>query len=640
MSAGAAGVLVASMFFGLFDTPAGTDGEPCNNRQVQHAIDNLRDADGYRYVNRDQLSELDPSVELDFDDPQYVWTDAWVSEGSYLAPDRAHDVPVSTLPALYNRGYSEAVHVGGVRYELRDIEGTPTWVRSTVWPTANLAYGYIMGAFPTFSIPGVNSLDFGATQVPSEVPGTKGCTAAALIPSTDPGVETAVPIERRIVALRIDVASERPLGIYLGPEIGGLESAGQGRSTWELTWETPSPEEFRAPAESIEDPNLVEQSFVPDPTPSPLPADPSAWAPIELSAGPNAGVSDVATGDGLLVAVGGQYAGAEISALVWTSTDGATWDLIESPAKFDGRTFESVEWNGSTYLAIAEKNDESPEGPQFATARPETWLSTNGLTWELGGVIGPEEESGEVANPSRPMVGGPGWMTSGSIWSLADNQQRPAIFASADGVRWDTIELEGTGSGSIDEMVEMPDGTLFATGCESPGSTAPGMVGEGCYMRRWASDDGLDWAPGPMIDVEIRDMTRWGDRLLAIASEGEQLQQDDELAVPSILMTSEDGVIWTAHPGLPTGTAGPNSLAVFDDEVVVIGQLLDMNFQYGAAWRSADGETWEPIGLGVPADAVSSYVVGAVDTPSGLALLGQAQIGETEGSVPVLWLEP
>ena len=41
-----------------------------------------------------------------------------------------------------------------------------------------------------------------------------------------------------------------------------------------------------------------------------------------------------------------------------------------------------------------------------------------------------------------------------------------------------------------------------------------------------------------------------------------------------------------------------------------------------------------------PADAVSSYVVGAVDTPSGLALLGQAQIGETEGSVPVLWLEP
>jgi hypothetical protein len=640
VSAGAVGVLVASMFFGLFDAPAGTDGEPCNNRQVQHAIDNLRDADGYRYVNRDQLRELDPSVELDFDNPQYAWTDAWVSEGAYLAPDRAHDVPVTTLPALFNRGYSESVHVGGARYELREIDGTPTWVRSTNWPTANLAYGYVMGAFPTFSIPGVNSLDFGGTQVPADVPGTGGCTAAALIPAIDPGVPTAIPIERRIVALRIDVGTERPVGIYLGPEIGGLESDGQARSTWELTWETPSPDEFQAPAESIEDPNLVEQSFVPDPVPSPLPVDPSALAPIELSSAPNAGVSDVAAGDGLFVAVGGEYAGAEISALVWTSTDGATWDLIDSRPEFDGRNFESVEWNGSTFLAIAYRNYESPEGPQFSTARPESWLSTDGVTWELGGGIGPDEESGEVANPGRPIVGGPGWMASGSIWSLADNQQRPAIFASADGVRWDTIELEGTGTGSIGQMVEMPDGTLFATGCESPGSTNSGSSGQGCYMRQWLSDDGLVWTPGPMIDVEIQQVARWGDRLLAIASEGDPSQQDDPFTTPpDLLMTSDDGVTWSPLEGLPTGTAGPTGLAVLRDEIVVIGQLLDMNFQYATAWRSADGETWEPIGLGLPADAVSSYVVGAVDTPSGLALLGQAQVGET-GSVALLWLEP
>ena len=105
-AAGVAAIVVTSLFFGLFDAPAGADGEPCNNRQTQRALDHLRDAEGYRYVNRDQVRQLDPEAEISFDDPQYIWTDSSASEGSYLAPDRARDVPTDRKSTRLNSSHS------------------------------------------------------------------------------------------------------------------------------------------------------------------------------------------------------------------------------------------------------------------------------------------------------------------------------------------------------------------------------------------------------------------------------------------------------------------------------------------------------------------------------------------------------
>lgn len=643
VSAGVLGVLAASMFFGLFDTPAGTDGEPCNNRQVQHAIDNLRDAEGYRYVNRDQLRQLDPDAELSFDNPEYLWTDGWVSEGAYLAPDRARDVPTFTLPSLYNRGYSEAVHAGGARYELRDIDGTPTWVRSTNWPTANQAYGYVMGAFPAFSIPGVNSLDFGGTPVPADLPGTNGCTIAARIPGVDPGVPTAIHIEQRIVALRIDVAAERPTAIYLGPEVGEPETDGQARSTWELTWSTPSSEEFQLPAEWIEDPDQpgAQQSFEPPPTASPIAFDASAWTPIELPVAPPAMLSGVVAGADRFVAVGAAYEGNTPTALVWTSTDGTTWEVLHGPDGFEGVDLQQVAWDGSSYLAVGYRNYESPDGPQFSSAQPETWLSTDGLTWEPGGPIGPDVAGGEVANPGRPVPGGPGWVATGSIWSLADNQQRPAAFTSRDGAQWTTVELEGTGSGSIGQLVVMPDGTLLATGCESPGPTNSGQLGEGCYSRPWRSSDGDAWAPGPIWDVDIDAIVAWGDQLIAVGSEGDAPQPSEPWSETATLFESTDGDAWTPLANQPTGQGVPVNLTVVGDELVLDGQIVleGRSYPVGTEWRSMDGETWKPISLAMTQGGDGSWVSGAVRTPTGLAFLGHVQIGEAS-SQAVIWLEP
>ena len=632
VAAGVLGIFVANMFFGLFDAPAGADGEPCNNRQVQQALDRLRDADGYRYVNREERRQIDPEAEISFDDPQYAWADAWTSEGAYLAPDRARDVPTATLPSLYNRGYTEHLQIDGHTYELRDMDGTPTWVESTNWPTANLVYGYVANLFPTFAIPGVTSLDWVGTPVLDDLAGVNGCTAAALLPideSLPPGF-----VEYRVVALRVDVGSGNPTTVQLAPAVNQRPKDGQTRTTWELTWTTPSADEFVAPSEAVPDPNTVQSSFVPDPTPSPLPVDPSAWAPIELPASGSAMVTGVVAGD-RLVAVGSAFTDSGPSGLIWTSTDGLAWETVDGD--FDNMSFDSVAWDGSTYLAMAYRPYEPPEGPQYASERPETWLSSDGLTWERGGDVGPDETSGEVANARRLITAGPGWVASGAIWSLADNQQRPAFFTSRDGVRWETVELVGTGSGSMGRIVIMPDSSLFATGCESPGATNSGAFGEGCYMRPWRSDDGESWTSGAVLDVELADMVRWNDGLLAVGSDADPTQQTDR---PSRLMTSSDGERWEPMPGFASGESNLVDIRAVGDQLVVTGQIAEHTYPFATAWRSTDSNTWEAIGLGLPEGAVGTFVAGVVGTPAGLALLGQAQVGDEGTSIPLLWLEP
>jgi hypothetical protein len=229
-------------------------------------------------------------------------------------------------------------------------------------------------------------------------------------------------------------------------------------------------------------------------------------------------------------------------------------------------------------------------------------------------------------------------VTAGSISHLVQNQQRPAFFISSDGVEWTTIELEGTGSGSIGNVTVMPDNTLFAIGCESPGPT--NSIGSGgCYTRAWRSEDGVTWTAGAILDVEIGDLETWGDRLIAVGYDADPSQQRDPSTTPNILMTSTDGSTWEPLDGFPTRRSAPNTVTVLDDELIVTGDPIDPTFWSATAWRSSDGQTWEPISLGIPDGVTSSDAVAAVRTPAGLAFLGGGQIGETS-SVPLIWLEP
>lgn len=636
IAAAVAAMVVTSMFFNLFDVPVGADGEPCNNRQIQRALDQLRDAEGYRFVSHDQLRKIDPDAEVSFDDPQFIWTDGWTSEGAYLAPDRVHDVRTFHIPEVFDRGYVEHVQIAGATYQLREVDGTETWVEMENWPGANMVHLYVANTFPAISIPGVTALEWRGTQVPDDMPGVGGCTAAAAIPeNTPPGDVAPLPshlVRERIVALRVDVASGRPSTVYLGPSVSGQEFDGDFRNVFELTWDTPAAEEFVAPTETVPDPNLG-TGGTPPPSPTPLPVDPDAWAPVQLGDGP-AAISGVVLAGDRYVGVGGSSSPDGDIGMIWTSSDGATWETVGDPADYEGVTFSSVAWDGDAFLAIGYRTHPNSDTPGDNTVRPEAWVSEDGVTWEQGGEIGPARETGEVANPGTPVAGGPGWVVGGSIWIVQENLQRPAFFTSPDGLEWTTIELDDTGSGSLGALVPLADGRLFATGCESP---SPTNLNPACYMRPWYSNDGVNWSAGATLDVEVGSIARWDDLLIGVGRDVDpsgQSQGDDRV------VTSTGGTSWTDLPGFSSGPASVSGIRFVGDELIIDGQVTGIGpYPFATAWRSTDGAAWESISLGLPPGGTGSFINAVIDTPNGLVFLGQVQLGETE-SMPVMWSEP
>ena len=72
------------------------------------------------------------------------------------------------------------------------------------------------------------------------------------------------------------------------------------------------------------------------------------------------------------------------------------------------------------------------------------------------------------------------------------------------------------------------------------------------------------------------------------------------------------------------------------DNIVILGQIGNGSTILGTAWRSADGSTWETLPLGFPQGAgeIGVSLGGAVQTPSGLAVLGGVVVGGAD-SAPV-----
>jgi hypothetical protein len=630
-----AGIFVAVTFFDALDRPPGADGGTCNNRQLQHALDALRDSAGYRFVRHQQYQQFDPAAEVSVENPKYIWSDGAISEGGYLAPDRARERVTFVDKALTDPGYQEHLQIGGHAYRLSTVDGVPEWVReSQNWPTANFAYGYIQGAVSQFPLPGVSTLRFGEVAVPDGLPGERGCTAAMVVPAPEiPGPAVVSGPPATVVAVRVALSSEQTTAIYIGPAADAAPVRGAYRTTFEITAGTPDADEFQVPAQFVEEDSTFGTPPPATPTPTAAPVDPSAWVPVELPnpalEGGGAGVAAVATGNDRFVAVGGLSppgvdAKSGWAGVVWTSTDGRDWTLVDRPAGFAELYFTTVKWDGSSFMALGYRMHQTSAHGTAAPDRPESWTSTDGITWEQGGQL----EAG--ANNGPLVAGGPGWVTTGSVWT--GTVQRPAVFTSRDGSTWSTSRVEGTAFGSVSRLIVLDDGSLLAYGCETPEATNSGQVNNACLTRPWRSDDGVTWTTGAIMDLDLWDLARTPDGLLAIVN-----QPDGELA----LYRSQDGEAWRPAPKLSAGpNRTPESIRVIGNGLVVLGSIGTTDgFPSAMAWRSTDGTTWEPISLGLPEGALGSSVVGVVEGSEGLALAGGVQLNETR-AVPVVWLEP
>jgi hypothetical protein len=475
----------------------------------------------------------------------------------------------------------------------------------------------VQNALGVLGTPGIASIRFGSEPVPDGLTGQGGCTIAA------PG-----EVENRAVALRIG-SDGRVSDIYLGPPADEPGNRDAYRNLIELDYTLPASTEFVVPADFVEDDAEPEVSFGPRETPVPLvPAD-GAW---EATAFPLPGelvgayVGSIVDADGRWIAVGsGQTDDGTLQSLTWTSADGVQWELGDAPPGFTGMSFSDMAWDGTTFLAVGYRTQEQPDDGTYVPDRPESWLSTDGVTWTPGTPF----DAG--ANPGQPVRAPFGWVAGGSVWT--GETQRSAFFTSPDGVAWTTHQPGDAAYGSVGRPQVDADGTIRATSCETPEPTNV-AAGSPCFVREWTSTDGTTWTPGPASDDTGGEMVAVpaGDRLLAIRSHPETSEPE--------LVRSDDGSIWEAIP-LPAESIWPGQLVEVPGAVLLIAQRNDtVTATIMRVWRTADGgDTWDEIPLGVLPGAFGVVAERAIATDDGFRLTGWIELEDGQAR-PVVWVEP
>jgi len=195
-----------------------------------------------------------------------------------------------------------------------------------------------------------------------------------------------------------------------------------------------------------------------------------------------------------LVAAGGSHTddGMMVNAIVWTSSDGVTWERIDDPSFSSG-------------IPPAEISYENP-----------------------GAGIG------DVAAGPLGVVG------------VGFNGHGAAVWTSPDGIEWsptDDADLLGGGFSSI-----------LGVTAGGPGWVAVGEVDMDGGV--WVSEDGLDWVQveddallaGDRIDVSIYDVATWNGGLIAVGSVG-LWDGSDERAIRGAVWASRDGLEWRELDG-------------------------------------------------------------------------------------------
>ena len=77
--------------------------------------------------------------------------------------------------------------------------------------------------------------------------------------------------------------------------------------------------------------------------------------------------------------LGRGFPGGHAAAAIWTSTDGRSWEPVVDLPDGAGIGLNTVDWNGEIYLVVGHREDVPAEGEEFTGARPETWISVDGV---------------------------------------------------------------------------------------------------------------------------------------------------------------------------------------------------------------------------------------------------------------------
>lgn len=188
--------------------------------------------------------------------------------------------------------------------------------------------------------------------------------------------------------------------------------------------------------------------------------------------------------------------------VLWRSGDGSRWDSMPLADDAFGPDFAglaAIESGGLGYIAVGTVIDRlSPQDPASLIA----WPPTDGAIW-----TSPDLRNWTRVEPSRVLFGGEENQAVSSVVAIrggyfAFGSAGPAAgaWSSADGQRWERIELPEAAMGAIDDAIVM-NGEVIGVG---------GVDGGPAVWRGWAADSANTPAAVAGVDYPISIYTHCG----------------------------------------------------------------------------------------------------------------------------------
>ena len=275
-------------------------------------------------------------------------------------------------------------------------------------------------------------------------------------------------------------------------------------------------------------------------------------------------INDIAAGGPGYVAVGASVAdsGGDIDPAVWVSEDGLSWERVVSPSFEDpgSQWMESVSSGGPGVVAVGLSLDGTGEG---------IWTSPDGLRWERV-----EVEPFSAANAIwHVMQRGQGLVAVGAI------SHQPTAWSSEDGISWERGKMSPADAelvGAHPHAVVATDETLLAAGFAAKGSFAKWETGVWLSSdgARWQRVPNFG-NNSSFTDVDIQGLASTPEGVVAA---GSWWNQADTKSRAAIWVSIDDGGTWSEIPnegGVFAGSSeidtGIRDVTVFGDSLVAVG---------------------------------------------------------------------
>lgn len=277
-----------------------------------------------------------------------------------------------------------------------------------------------------------------------------------------------------------------------------------------------------------------------------------------------------------------------------------------------------------------------PQTPQPAELpnKPESWTRVQFSRIEAPGTTGSRDSEGTQIWSIT--AGGPGLVAVGTEdWG-------PAIWTSADGLTWNTVE-QRLGSGWVADVTSGGPGLVAVR----LANTWPPVPGDDAPV--WTSADGVTWSrtrPHPVFrGARVRAVTAGGPGLVAVG----------DLDGPRAWFSS-DGVTWElasvpppppnvayddVAPDVELVEAWMQDVVVSGDRLIAVGTIGLKAGPNGiryhpTIWTSTNGMTWTEVPLGADVFPVASEILSLAAGRGGFVAVGRPY----PDTGPAVWTSP